>query len=239
MTDHDFELRLRADLRALAEPASAEVRAQIIAIPDESANPLDRRPAVLRFAPLALAAAAVLAIVLVGIGLWVRPPDVGPTPVPTAEPSTSMLPDLGLPGMAPGAPGGAYGWTGSLGSGGGLHRVRGDRITSLFFAVENDCFSGAGAEPTAIRVAGLDGLYVEPYDSRDVVFGPMAGAKTTRAYALPIGDRTLCVYATWNAATTQDDVQALNEVVESIRGMPFGDNGIRINFILGGGWDTG
>ena len=35
--------------------------------------------------------------------------------------------------------------------------------------------------------------------------GPRGG-QTTGAYALPIGDRTLCVYLTWDAATTQDEL---------------------------------
>ena len=125
MTDHDFELRLRADLRELVnEPAPATLQASVIAIPDEVPTSRGRRlipewrvPAVLRAAPLALAAAAVIAIVLVGIGVLVRPPNIGPAPgslspsaIETATPMASAPPpafdgyswslDFGLSGLS-------------------------------------------------------------------------------------------------------------------------------------------
>jgi hypothetical protein len=61
---------------------------------------------------------------------------------------------------------------------------------------------------------------------------------TTGAYALPIGGRTLCVYLTWDASTTPDELDAARQVVESIRGQAYG-SGIRIIFALPVGWDTG
>ena len=202
---------------------------------------------------LGLAAAAVVLVAMVGI-YFVGPRVGGPTdatPSPSAaesgaptrsspEPPASMLPGLGLPG-ARGGPPGEYGWAGSLGSRAGMHRIVESRQTQLVFAVENDCFAdGVGSEPVAIAVAGLDGLYVEPYEDPGVLFmpAPQAG-ETTGAYALAIGDRTLCVYLTWDAATTQVELDAARQVVESIRGQPLGQNGIRINFSTTGGWDTG
>lgn len=100
MTDHEFELRLRTDLRGLAEPASVDLRTRVIAIADEVPTVVDgslmpdwRSPVVLRFAPLALVAAALLVMALVGIGLFLRRPDVGPAPAPfTTEPSASATP---------------------------------------------------------------------------------------------------------------------------------------------------
>jgi hypothetical protein len=89
-----------------------------------------------------------------------------------------------------------------------------------------------------VTVAGLDGLYVEPYEDPDVLFN-RRGAETTGAYALAIGDRTLCVYLSWDPDTTQDELKAARQVVESIRGQPFGSDGIRINFTLPARWDTG
>ena len=59
------------------------------------------------------------------------------------------------------------------------------------------------------------------------------------AYALAIGDRTLCVYLTWDAYTTEDELESARQVVESIRGQPFGRDGVLINFTLPEGWDTG
>ncbi|HYN50825.1 MAG TPA: hypothetical protein VES62_07850 [Thermoleophilaceae bacterium] len=93
MTDDDFELRLHADLRELAEPAPARLRASVVAIPDQAAA-LERRglttgwglPAVLRFATLAVAAGAVVVVVLVAVGPPVRPPGPGgPIPLPSVE----------------------------------------------------------------------------------------------------------------------------------------------------------
>lgn len=181
------------------------------------------------------------------------PPPSEPEPSASDEPvpSASMLPDLGLPGTSRAAGGflaGEYGWTGARGSKTGMHSVIGNesspdafRQTQLIFAVENDCFPAApGAEPTAVTVAGLDGLYLEPYDDPSVLFiFPPRGGETTGAYALPIGDRTLCAYLTWDPATTPDELNAAREVLESIRGQPFGQDGIRINFTLPAGWDTG
>lgn len=162
------------------------------------------------------------------------------TPAPT--PTASMLPNLGMPGTRGPFPAGEFGWTGELGSKTGMHSVieNESRQTQLIFAVGNDCFRAApGAKPTAATVAGLDGLYLEPYDDPSVLFiVPPGGGETTAAYALPIGDRTLCAYLTWDAATTPDELNAAREVLESIRGQPFGQDGIRINFTLPAGWDT-
>lgn len=145
---------------------------------------------------------------------------------------------------------GEYGWTGELGSGSGTHSVIANesssdefRQTQMTFAVKDDCFPAApGAKPIAQTVAGLDGLYLEPYDDPSVLFIPPRGVETTAAYALPIGDRTLCAYLTWDTATTPDELDAAREVLDSIRGQVFGRDGIRINFTLPAGnasWDTG
>jgi hypothetical protein len=113
------------------------------------------------------------------------------------------------------------------------------RQTQLVFGVENDCF-GAGGDPMAVTVAGLDGLYVEPYeDSSRLFFTPPRGGETMGAYALPIDDRTLCVYLTWDPTTTEEELAAGRQIVESIRGQSYGEDGIRINFTLPAGWDTG
>ena len=101
---------------------------------------------------------------------------VAPSASDEPAPSASMLPNLGLPGTHADVAG-EYGWTGALGSKAGMHSVTGtdpnNRITQLIFAVDNDCFPrAAGAEPTSVTVAGLDGLYLEPYDDPAVLFNP-------------------------------------------------------------------
>lgn len=116
------------------------------------------------------------------------------------------------------------------------------RQTQITFAAEDDCFAGAtGPESVPVTIAGLDGLYVEPYGDPSVVFGTLQGGETTGAYALPIDDRTLCVYLTWDPATTPDELEAARQVVESIRGKVSDTDGTRIviNFTLPQGWDTG
>ena len=128
------------------------------------------------------AAAAALAILITGIGVrLLNTVDVTPQPADqpttTSIPSTTVpvpmvgtLPALRLPGMTPREPAGQYGWTGEPGSRGWMHRViEGPpgvtRQTQLAFTVEDDCFARSpGAEPTAVTVAELDGLYLEPYD---------------------------------------------------------------------------
>lgn len=175
---------------------------------------------------------------------YVEPPSIEP------QPSASMLPELGLPDARPNQRGGQHGWTGALHARAGMHRVienrcsSGFRQTQLVFAVQNDCFPDSlvatGAEPQTVTVAGLDGLYLEGNTTdRTMLFSTPKGGETTGAYALPIGDRTLCVYLTWDPATTPDELTAVRQVVESIHGEANGPSGIRIIFRLPGGWDTG
>ncbi len=199
---------------------------------------------------MALAATALVVAILVGIGLLARPPNVGPPPAPsltdTAAPEASLA-ALGLPGART-APAGQYGWTGSLGASTGLHSVIGNpgspdafRQTQLTFAVADDCFAyGTDVVPQPVTVAGLEGTYVEPYEDPAVMFmPPPRGSAATGAYALAVGDRTLCVYLTWDLDTAQAELEAARQVVESLRAQPFGPDGVRINFTLPDGWDTG
>jgi hypothetical protein len=202
-------------------------------------------------------AAAALLVLIIAAGIWLLP-DVDDTPPPANQPTTTSVPeatvdtllDLRLPGMNLDEPAGVYGWTGALGESGWMHKVvvnvdedpytrAASRQTQLLFAVENDCFPGSqGAEPVAVTVAGLDGLHLEPYERSMFLYPDPGETTTTAAYALPIGDRTLCVYLSWNAATALE-LSAARQVVESIRGEPNGEDGIRINFELPFGWDTG
>lgn len=183
--------------------------------------------------------------VLVGCSAERGEPSVPATDSGTPASPASLLPALNMPGTRS-SPAGEYGWTGQQGSLTGMHEViqeadGGYRMTQMIFAVEDDCFArGEGAEPVAVTVAGLDGRYVEPYDGPGVLFMPeRESGQTTGGYALPIGDRTLCVYLTWDSTTTTDELDAARQVVESIRGQPVGPSGIRMIFTLPEGWDTG
>ena len=127
--------------------------------------------------------------------------------VASAETSASKLRPLGLPGRSVNEPAGEYGWTGGSGKSGWMHRVAANGQIHLVFGVSADCFD-AGGDPVAVTVAGLDGLYVEPYEGSSVTFIGRRGGETTGAYALPIGDRTLCVYLTWDPAITPYQLSA-------------------------------
>lgn len=48
--------------------------------------------------------------------------------------------------------------------------------SGLVFGVSADCFQ-AGGDPVALTVAGLDGLYVEPYEGSSVTFIPPRAAR--------------------------------------------------------------
>jgi len=177
-----------------------------------------------------------------------RPDSATTTTTSVPDTTVDAIRDLGLPGPTSHEPAGDYGWTTSPGRlRGWLHRVIEDppgvtRQTQLAFVVSDDCFTGVpAAEPRALTVAGLDGFYLEPYDGEHNYWSRShpGGGETTGAYALPIADRTLCVYLRWDKATTPDELNSAREVVESIRGEPYGNAGVRINFTLPAGWDTG
>ncbi len=102
MTDGDFERRLRAGIRQLVdEAAPGALRAAVLAIPDVGAPRRVatgwRSPPMNRFASVALAAVIAVIVIGIGLGLFGRLPNVGPQPpAPTAsggaispEPSSS------------------------------------------------------------------------------------------------------------------------------------------------------
>lgn len=164
-------------------------------------------------------------------------PEVSPTPTP--EPAGS-LPALRFPSTRGGS--GEYGWGGFPGARGGMHRVVGDgngarEATAMFFEVGADCLKASREQQTPVRVAGFDGVSVEPYEP-PVPFNNV-GDEITRAYALAVGDRTLCVYLTWHPATTDDELAAAVRILDTLRAEPIGENQVRIVFTLEDVWDTG
>lgn len=254
MTDLRARMRIYDQARAPDYWTEVELRA---ATPPQTARPDRGARRALLLVGVVLAMLTVSAAVAVGSGV-VEIPWLIESPTPSTqehasptpgslEPTASLLP-VGMPGPSADRAG-VYGWAARLGYSRGMHLVvdAGSpyddefRQTQINFAVENDCFAeGVGPEPVRVTVAGLNGLYLEPYEDASLQFfgGPRDGT-TTGAYALAIGDRTLCVYLTWDAATTPDELEAARQVVESIRAQPFAEDGIRINFTLPAGWDTG
>ena len=155
-------------------------------------------------------------------------------------PATSSLPALKLPGNAA-SPAGEYGWEGGPGSRAGMHKVNEGEgeVAELIFKVGPSCLP-AGAEQAAvpIRVAGFDGVSVQPFEP-PVTFGSADGDETTRAHALAVGDRTLCVFLTWHSTTTAAELTAAEAILDTIRAEPVGESSVRITFMLDEGWDIG
>lgn len=123
-----------------------------------------------------------------------------------------------------------------------MHRVvegRGEVAAMTFSVGHPDCsrpIPREGAIP--VRVAGLDGRYIEPF-TPPITFAAKT-QPTTRAYALAVDDGTLCVYVTKNPKTTDADWAAALQILETIRAEHVGDSDrIRITFELVDGWDVG
>jgi hypothetical protein len=207
----------------------------------------------------AIGAAAVMVVAIVGFNLAGSPDTSGvgsaspsavasPSDAPVASASSARLetpapslPWLSLPGIAL-APAGEYGWEGRVGSQGagsraGMHRVNGESETALTFQVGDDCLGVIQQRQVPVRLAGFDGVVVEPHEP-PVPFGRQDNA-VTRAYKLLIGDRSLCVFLTWNAATTADDRESAERTLDTLRAEPVGTDRVRITFTLDEGWDTG
>jgi hypothetical protein len=101
MTDHDLEQRLRAWYHADIdefERSPLQLRADLAVIAQTAETsrprlvPRWRFRAMNRFAPLAIAATAVVAAIIVGISLVVTPPNVGPSPLPGPARSATPQP---------------------------------------------------------------------------------------------------------------------------------------------------
>jgi hypothetical protein len=246
MTDLRGRMRIYDQAPAPDYWSEAELRASAIPQPERSA-----RPTLILVGAL-LAILLISAAIAVGSGV-IELPSLDESPSPSAvasiaptsspEPSAATPAPLGLPGAGV-SPAGEYGWTGAPGSQGWMHSVvsEGDgfRQTQIIFAMADGCFtSGDGPEPLEVTVAGVEGLYVEPYRDLSLMFYLYNGGETIGGYALPIDGRILCVYLAWDTTTTQAELESLREIVETVRGHAFGPNGLRITFTLPAGWDTG
>jgi hypothetical protein len=208
------------------------------------------------FAKLSLAAAALVVVAFVGFSLASRPglPVVGATPSVSPSPGESdgvqrsplespSLPALGLPSVSA-SPAGEYGFDTFPRPSAGMHKFTNDgsrEVAALTFSVL--CDATEWDEPTQqVYVAGFEGVYAEPYEPPVTFVWRPDGGETTRAYALAVGDRTLCVYLTWHEATTEAERDALLQIVETIRAEHI-KNGrldfVRVVFTLDEGWDVG
>jgi hypothetical protein len=258
MTEHDFEVRLRAGLLAVAgEPVPATLRARVSAIPDTIPASQGRRqatgrgfPALLRFAPPALATVALVIVTLMGIGLLVRPSDVGPPPA-TGSPGASEAAATdgerinGWPTIF-GNRAGVYSWDGfSCGpwnSGqchvGFMHNDysgSGD-VEILIGEVPAGVVTGEGA--TAVTVAGYEGSHrlLEAGEWWPSEIGMRSGTIDGRGelWIVAIEGKTVAIELSASRGTSAVDLAEAHAIIESMRTEPRDNNhlGFRLIFTL-------
>jgi hypothetical protein len=142
------------------------------------------------------------------------------------------------PGNGP-SPAGVYGLDGGDGSILGMHKVKDGHQTSLIFRLGPRCLAWTeGQQAEMVRVAGFDGVAIEPY-LPTMHYAPGMADETTRAHALAIGDSTLCVFVTWDAGTDDATVAAALDVLDTLRVEAIPEGLLRVNFTLDEGWDVG
>ena len=166
---------------------------------------------------------------------------------PTTSPAATRVEEGSLPVLPlprpRGSPAGEYGWEGGLGDRSGMHRVIGvdndyREATAMMFQVGPRCLEASQTQQVPVRVAGLEGVVVEPY-LPIASFGGAEPSMVTRAYALAVGARTICLYLTWNSATTPEELTSAEGILVTLRAEPIGESRIRLVFRLEAGWDTG
>ncbi len=163
---------------------------------------------------------------------------------PAATPVASGFGSLRLPGTRASPPG-EYGWEGQPGEGAGMHWFPGEgddsrEAIAMRWSVGADCLSrspGAVASqehgPVPVRLAGWDGKSIEPY-LPPIGYGGGLEDATTRAYELAVGDRTVCLWLTWHATTTDEELDEAMRILDTLRVEPIGDSRIRIRIHVGG-----
>jgi hypothetical protein len=110
--------------------------------------------------------------------------------------------------------------------------------TAMGFTVGPDCLVRTGnPEPERVEIGDLDAVLIEPYEPAFQFSESVDGI--TRAYALDVGDTTLCIFLTWHPTTTEEEIASAEATVQSLRAEPFGEGGVRIVFDLFDRWDTG
>ena len=190
----------------------------------------------LRFASLALAAAAVLVIVLVGAGRIMRPPDVGPPPGPitSSAPAASATEGEVVQGWPTTRqnPAGVYSWDGSTCAGtncivGFMHNGYGSGSVDVTIERAGEgATADEGAE--AMTVAGHDGIY-QRIDAR------------TEEWIVNIEGTTIAIRLKAEGSTTPTELAEAHAIIGSMRTEKRDTNlGFRLIFTLTtDDWDSG
>ena len=218
---------------------------------------------------LALGAAAVLVVSIAILSALIVPapqpnlissPTSGAPAASRTPTASSSLPRLKMP-TTRGSPPGQYGWEGQgPGAITGMHYVvesdvpsENREATVMGFAVGPDCLvtwteawtartpttPAGNPEPERVEIGDLAGVSIEPYEPTFQFSSFGSTTSTTRAYALDVGDTTLCVLLTWHPTTTEAELASAEATVQSLRAEPYGEGGVRIVFDLFDKWDTG
>jgi len=186
---------------------------------------------------MAIGAAAVVAVVIIGVNLFPQGSTVGepllsPAPIPTESQSAASPPVEppivhGMPGSREG-PAGEYSWT--PGTRGWMHKVHSDSIgVSIEFSASANAYESG---PTAVTVAGYEGTYQELPISAD-------GIRTQR-WIVDIEDRRVTITVMAYPGTTAAQLAEAHAIIESIRiGPQETGAGMRLIFTLPAGWDSG
>ena len=250
MTDHDLEQRLRAWYRAEIddrESAPFQLRADLAGLGQTAASthrrllPEWRLPAMLRTAPLAVAAAAVIVIALVGIGLLVQPPDVGPSPAsasPSAPAASATESEVVYGWPTTGRnPAGVYSWDGprcgpSPGSqcsvnstGGFMHNGYGSGDVEIRLEVGGATSVGGG---TPVTVAGHEGTYRRIDAQRE-------------EWTVEIEGTSIAIHLTAEPGTSEADLAEAHAIIDSMHAEPE-DYGLRFRLVFTlttNDWDSG
>ena len=251
-----FDHQIRAYLAWQAEdvagaPTGAEVAARITGRSDPPKLDVHMAPLVAWILLGGLLLVGIIGALAAGA---IQPPfapflaitDVSPSPhLASIEPDPTpdeSLPALPLPGARYNL-GVQFGWEGAPRERAEMHRVLDDgngprESTILVFAVDDDCLGANREHEARVRVSDFDGVSVENYQP-PVTFNDPLGDEITRAYEIAVGRSNLCVYLTWHATTTDEELGSALRTIDALRAQPASIDWIRIVFTLDEGWDTG
>lgn len=241
MTDHDLEQRLRAWYRAevdVHETAPPGLRAELVSlIPEATAS--NRRTYQARWVPrgprlsaASLAAMAVVVMLVVGTAVFVRSPDVGPSPAPikASEPAASATPSqhvTGWPNTDRNAPG-VYSWNGSRCSRlptcrmGYMRNAHGSGDVTILIGQTIAALPTEGV--TQVTVAGRPGTYRVRTDALGALH---------EEWVFDVDGTRVAIDLTARAETSQADLDEAHAIIDSMRTEPSdSDLGFRLVFTL-------
>lgn len=199
----------------------------------------ERFPPMNAFAKLAIAAAGVVVVAVVGLNLlsrnsaFVGSPAVSPSPSSSCSPSPRPSPTVGGPNVQgwPGArtnAAGLYSW--AMGDDAGMHRATDNSVgVSITFSTSANAYESG--PPTPVTVAGCSGTYQKLSLGSD---------GTTEVWIVEMGGKRVTILVQAPRTATPAQLAEAYAIIKSIRyePAPFGV-GFALIFTLPDGWDSG